>query len=135
MTFCIHDAKSNKKLTTKNCKKIAAAPPDPRIKEFILWFGEIYQTVLGVEYIVSWPKESKLVKSLLTKLDVGGLKRASENMFNDDWGKSHASISLLNSQINQWRSGGRQKARQPGFTPAKTKVTYNRPKNKIAVKV
>ncbi|MCX5670335.1 MAG: hypothetical protein NTU94_03300 [Planctomycetota bacterium] len=87
----------------------SAAPPDPRVKTFIDWFTLTYQTVLGINYVVVGGKDGALVKGLLRNLDSDGrdplvdLQAAAEAMLADKWGREHASIGVLSSQINEWR--------------------------------
>lgn len=99
-------------------KSKGAAPPDSRVKTLLHWFQAIHKTTTGVDYKVEWPKESALVKSLLRRLDgdgqdvLGDLQAAAKAMLGDKrYGRDHASIGLLSSQLNTWRKmSGRARA-------------------------
>ena len=82
------------------------------MKTFIDWFFVQYLETHGREYIVQGGKDGRIVRQLLGQLDADGvdplaeLQRAARGMFADPWGRPNASIGLLSSQINKWRSGG-----------------------------
>lgn len=83
-------------------------PPDPRIKVFIDWFCQEYQSVQGRPYIVQGAKDGATVKRLLHALDGDGndapgqLRQAAQAMLADSWGRPKADIGLLASKINAW---------------------------------
>lgn len=97
-----------------------ATPPNPQVKQFIAWFCEAYQDMLGRAYVVVGGKDGATVKRLLKSLSLDELKTAAKKMLADPWGKERASIGLLASQINTWRGGTRQVGRKSTFTPATT---------------
>ena len=111
------DERAAQKKRTRRGK--GAAPPDPRVKTFIDWFCKAHQTATGTSYVVCGAKDGALIKGLLRKLDGDGrdplvdLQAAAEAMFADGWGREHASIGVLASQINTWRKKGGQ-AKAPG---------------------
>lgn len=128
-SFLTGDPSSAKKMRRK------AAARDPSVSVFINWFCEEYQRALGREYIVQGAKDGKLVKDLMHAFDSNGgidtmaeLQRATTNMLADLWGRPNASIGILSSQINKWRSKANQKPRgRPStFTPANTSQDYSR---------
>lgn len=75
-------AEAMKRVAEDNIKreKKSTAPPDPRIKEFLDWFADAYLAAQGIPYVVSWVKESALVKRLLVNLSVSDLQACARIM-------------------------------------------------------
>jgi len=91
-------------------KSKTKSPPDPRVKTFIDFFCKTYAAAVGKPYIVTGGKDGATIKRLLAAVGGNGidplqeLQQATGNMLADTWGRGRASIGLLASQINSWRS-------------------------------
>jgi len=84
---------------------------DPRVRQFLTWFAGEFKARVGREYVVTWPKESAIVKKLLGQIDATGdggdsavaeLQRAAGNMLADPWGRDKGDVGLLSSKLNSW---------------------------------
>lgn len=110
--------KSNKGKKRRPKKKAPAKPTDSRIRTFFDWWATAYKAAVGRDYLFAGAKEGKNVKDLLRKLGNGDgvteplaeLQAAATTMLADRYGRENASIGLLTSQINQWRTRGTARA-------------------------
>lgn len=92
-----------KEVEKREKKKTLPAPPDPRVKEFIDWFFEAYQTEFGSKYPVVGGRDGKLVKTMLQTLSLEQLKQATPRMFADDFARGNgAGINQLAAQMPKW---------------------------------
>lgn len=60
------DTKRYRKKNDKNEKNKNI--PDPRVKIFLNWYAALYQRKFKCPYVVSWPKDSSLVKPLIASV-------------------------------------------------------------------
>lgn len=60
------------------------APPDPRVKEFLLWFQSEYKSRrFGADYCVSWAKHAVLVKEMLGATNYERLQTLAKILLSD----------------------------------------------------
>lgn len=87
----------------------ADKPPDPRVKEFLTWFGSEYATRRhGAAYLVRWEKDGSLVKAMLGATDLDRLKNLARIMLADTCSdpfvqESDRGIGILSAKFN-WLS-------------------------------
>ena len=94
-------SKPNSTRTNRACR---AAPPDPRIKEFIEWFKAEYQSSQGRRCHVKWEKDGNLVKTLLVTFDLPILKGCATMLLKTDdpfLSSTGRDIGMLSNQINK----------------------------------
>lgn len=82
------DASITKPNLTKPNKELTDTPPkepaDPRVREFLTWFGEEYKLRRhGAEYLIKWGKHSALVKPMLKLVDLERLRDFARILLSD----------------------------------------------------
>ncbi len=112
--------------TSKKRVKKKTLSPDPRVRQFLGWFCDEYETSQGRAYVVCGGKDGALIKGLLKRLEIEQLQQAARTMLADSWARDKADIGLLAAKINSWLSGANPKrdGKRGGFTPAKASEDY-----------
>ena len=60
------------------------APPDPRIRQFLVWFTAEYKTRRhGADYLVVWGRDGKIVKDLLAVTSYERLQQCAQILLSD----------------------------------------------------
>lgn len=82
----------------------AKDPPDPRVKEFLVWFREEFaRRRHGAVYFVNWAKDGAIVKALLAAHEPAHLQKLAQILLttDDDWiEQTDRGIGILKSRIN-----------------------------------
>jgi hypothetical protein len=95
-------------------------PADPRVRPFLDWYASEFETRIGEPYLVSWTKESNLIRSLPAAFDLDRLKGLAIRFFEtqDPWvrEKGGFTVGVFKSQINKLASTDNGKTEgQPVF--------------------
>jgi ribosomal protein L30E len=89
----------------KNEKKLKSGrkkEPDPRVKEFLNFWGEAFQKETGQPYVFSFDKERSLAKGLLKVHSLETIKEMTKIFFKDEQAKRRGlTIGILYQEINR----------------------------------
>jgi hypothetical protein len=78
------EADPKKKQSTEHSVVRRPTPPDPRVKEFLVWFqAEYTRKRQGATYLVDWARDSAIVKTLLTACDLPRLKQCAQILLSE----------------------------------------------------
>jgi phage replication O-like protein O len=90
-----------KKLTKERIMSIKKMT-DPKVKEFLTYWGEVFQREIGQPYSFSYEKDGRLTKDLLKLYSLETLQDVTERFFNDEWCKEKGfSFGLFKSQFGR----------------------------------
>jgi hypothetical protein len=104
---------TNKNLRIKELKNGVSPKKqgDPRVKEFLAYWREAFQKETGQDYVFSFGKDAKLIKSLLSVHDLHTLQDVTETFFKDEQSKRRGlTIGIFFQEINRLLS---QRAMNP----------------------
>jgi hypothetical protein len=78
---------------------------DPRVKEFLNYWGEIFQKEIGQPYPFSYEKDGELTKGLLKLYSPETLHEVTRAFFRDEWCKGRGfDFGLFRKQIGRFIS-------------------------------
>jgi hypothetical protein len=93
--------------TIKECKELknigrSKKQIDPKVKEFLTYWEEIFKKETGQPYVFSFGKDGKLVKDLLKVHPLEVLKDNAKNFFRDEQCKRRGpTIGIFFQEINR----------------------------------
>lgn len=108
MSASIHNQKQKQEEQTSSVAP-AKKPPDPRVKDFLVWFQSEYKTRRhGAEYLVQWEKHGTLVKRMLGATELDRLKKYAQILLSDKTDEefivtTDRGIEILNTKFS-WLS-------------------------------
>ena len=95
----IKEVKEVKKNIGRSSKK---KETDPRVKEFLNYWGEAFQKETGQPYIFTFGKDGKLIKNLLSVHDLSTLQDLTKTFFRDEQCKRRGlTIGIFFQEINR----------------------------------
>lgn len=98
-----HTIKEVKKL--KNNTGRPKEEPDPRVKEFLTYWGEAFLKEIGQPYPFSYKRDAPLAKDLLKLYPAEILQEATKSFFRDEWCKQQGfTFGLFKSQFAKFLS-------------------------------
>ncbi len=78
--------------------------PDPRVREFFIYWAEVFSEEMRFSYVFKGDKEGALIKNLFKTKSLDQLKQCVDLAFKDDWFRRNAEIGIFAAKINIWIS-------------------------------
>jgi len=108
-------SKERKKKEKVKGKPSPSNDSDPRVREFLSWWGEEYQRRVGEPFDFSWGKDSRIIKDRLRVRDLPKLKEIAVRFFDDPWVQQNGGYTIegFAKQINKLISTSKVGQTQP----------------------
>lgn len=91
--------------TKNNGTNVPKAAPNPDVKTFLDHYVQTYQAKFGITPVVNYAKDGKIIKKLLSAVQLDKLKQALELFFNDSdefLEKAGYTIGVFRTRINAY---------------------------------
>jgi hypothetical protein len=97
-----HNTKNEKNEKNIKIGSSGKKTPDPRVKEFLGWWGNLFLQETGQPYVFSYDKEGDLTRRLLRVHDLPTLQDATSRFFRDEQCKRRGlTIGIFFREINR----------------------------------